>query len=74
MGRPRNYYLIPLRLVSAAYFPFLAGLVLVSAGLGVLVLSNLHGRRSLSLGILLLLTSIHIVVGMFALFQRGGRG
>ncbi len=70
MGRPRNPYLIPLLLVSGAYFPFLAGIVLASAALGVLVLSKWHGRIPIALGGLLILTSLHIVFGLFALFQR----
>src|SRR5262249_36171349 len=39
-SRPGNPYLIPLQLLSGAYFPFLAGVVLASAGLGALVLSK----------------------------------
>ena len=35
-GRPLNPYLTPLQLVSGAYFPFLGGMVLASAALGVL--------------------------------------
>jgi Zn-dependent protease with chaperone function len=69
-NRPRNPYLTPLQLVSGAYFPFLAGIVLASAGLGALVLSQWHGWLAISLGGLLILTSLHIVVGLFALFQR----
>jgi Zn-dependent protease with chaperone function len=68
--RPRNPYLPPLLLVSGAYFPFLAGIVLASAGLGALVLSKGHGWRAISVGGLLILTSIHVVVGLFALFQH----
>jgi hypothetical protein len=63
--RPRNPYLTPLQLVSGAYFPFLAVVVLASAGLGVLALGKLPGR----IGILLILTSVHVVVGLFALFR-----
>src|SRR5947209_5691983 len=68
--RPRNPYLTPLQLVSGAYFPFLAGIVLTSAAFGVLVLVKLHGRLGITLGSLLILTSIHVVVGLFALFQH----
>jgi Zn-dependent protease with chaperone function len=65
--RPHNPYLTPLQLISGAYFPFLAGIVLASAGLGVLVLVKLHSIR---LGGLLILTSLHILGGLFTLFQR----
>ena len=68
--RPRNPYLIPLQLISGAYFPFLGGMVLASAALGVLVLSKWHGRFAIYLGLLLILTSVHIVIGLFALFRR----
>lgn len=68
--RPRNPYLAPLLLVSGAYFPFLGGMVLASAGLGALVLSKWHGRLPIYFGMLLILSSVHIVVGLFALFQR----
>jgi len=64
-NRPRNPFLTPLQLVSGAYFPFLAGVVLASAGLGVLALGKLPGR----IGILLILTSVHVVIGLFALFR-----
>jgi Zn-dependent protease with chaperone function len=67
--RPRNPYLTPLQLVSGAYFPFLAGIVLASAGLGALVLIRSHGRLLITGGVLLL-TSGHIVVGLLALFRR----
>src|SRR5262245_45786534 len=69
--RPGNPYLIPLLLLSGAYFPFLAGVVLASAGLGALVLSKWWpARPAIVVGGLLILTSVHIVVGLFALFQR----
>jgi hypothetical protein len=68
--RPRNPYLTPLQLVSGAYFPFLGGMVLASAALGSLVLSKWHGRFAIILGLLLILTSVHIVIGLFALFRR----
>jgi Zn-dependent protease with chaperone function len=67
--RPRNPYLTPLQLVSGAYFPFLAGVVIVSAALGGLVLSKLRGPLAISLGGLLILTSLHVVVGLFAVFR-----
>lgn len=70
MGRPRNPYLTPLQLVSGAYFPFLAGTALASAALGALVLSKGHGRFAIVFGALLILTSAHVVIGLFALFQR----
>lgn len=70
MRRPRNPYLTPLQLVSAAYFPFLAGIALISAGLGVLVLSQWQGRIAFVVGGLLVLSSLHIVIGSLALFQR----
>lgn len=70
MGRPRNYYLMPLRLVSFAYFPFLACMVLVSAVLGLLVLAILRGRGAIYLGIMFLVTSVHLLIGFSALFQR----
>ena len=44
--------------------------MLASAGLGLLVLTTRHGFFAVSLGGLLVLTSIHVVVGLFALFQR----
>jgi Zn-dependent protease with chaperone function len=70
-SRPRNPYLTPLLLLSGAYFPFLACVVLVSAGLGALVLSKWWpARLAIVLGGLLILTSVHIVVGLLALFQR----
>jgi Zn-dependent protease with chaperone function len=68
--RPRNPYLTPLQLVSGAYFPFLASVVLTSAGLGLLVLSKWRAPLTIALGGLLILTSIHVVVGLFALFRR----
>src|SRR5438128_2314313 len=68
--RPSNPYLTPLLIVSGAYFPFLGGVVLASAALGALVLSKWHGRLAIYFGILLILTSVHIVFGLFALFQR----
>jgi Zn-dependent protease with chaperone function len=68
--RPRNPYLTPLQLVSGAYFPFLGGIVLTSAALGLLVLSKSRGVYAISLGGLLILTSGHVVVGLFALFRR----
>src|SRR5262245_40020312 len=68
--RPRNPYLIPLQLVSVAYFPFLGGMVLASAALGALVLGKWHGRAAIVLGVVLILTSVHIVIGLFALFRR----
>jgi len=70
MGRPRNPYLTPLQLASRAYFPFLVGIVLVSGGCGALVLIQWHGLFAMALGGLLVLTSVHIVVGLFPLFQR----
>jgi Zn-dependent protease with chaperone function len=69
-NRPRNPYLTPLLLVSGAYFPFLAGIVLASAGLGALVLSNWHGRIATFLGMVFILTSVHVFVGLVALFRR----
>jgi Zn-dependent protease with chaperone function len=68
--RPHNPYLTPLLLVSIAYFPFLAGVVLVSSAFGMLVLAKVPGRAGAILGLPLLLTSAHIVVGLFALFRR----
>jgi Zn-dependent protease with chaperone function len=67
----RNPYLTPLLLLCAVYFPFLGGMVLATAGLGALVLSKWQERpRSLLFGLLLILTSVHIVTGLFALFRR----
>jgi Zn-dependent protease with chaperone function len=68
--RPRNPYLTPLRILSGIYFPFLAGMVLASAALGALVLSKWDGSLAILLGIVLILTSAHIAIGLFALFQR----
>ena len=68
--RPHNPYLTPLQLVSGAYFPFLVGVVIVSAGLGWLVLSKWRGTLAIALGGLLVLTAVHVIVGLFALFQR----
>lgn len=69
--RPGNPFLMPLQLFSGAYFPFLACVVLASAGLGALVLSKWWpARPAIVVGGILILTSIHIVVGLFSLFQR----
>jgi len=65
-----NPYLAPLLLVSGAYFPFLGGMVLASAGLGVLILTRGQGRLAIVLGLTLILTAVHIVIGLFALCQR----
>jgi Zn-dependent protease with chaperone function len=72
--RPGNPYLTPLQLVSGAYFPFLAGAVLALAALGALVLTKWNGLFAVILGILLILTSLHIVFGLTALFQRTAEG
>ena len=48
--------------------PVSGGKVLTSAGLGALVLSKWQGRLAIILGAILILTSIHIVVGLFACF------
>lgn len=69
-GRPGNPYLLPLQLLSGAYFPFLGGIVLASAGLGMLVLSRWQARPGIVLGGLLILPAIHVVVGLFALFRH----
>jgi Zn-dependent protease with chaperone function len=45
-------------------------MVLASAGLGALVLIKWQGWLAIILGGLLILTSLHILVGLFALFQR----
>jgi Zn-dependent protease with chaperone function len=69
--KPSNPFLIPLQLLTGAYFPFLGGVVLASAGLAALVLSNWQARpRRLILGVLLILTTVHIVIGLLALFRR----
>lgn len=68
--RPGNPFLIPLQLVSGAYFPFLGCIVLVLAGSGLLLLSQWRGRFTIILGSFLILTALHIVIGLFALFQR----
>lgn len=68
----RNPYLTPLLLVSAAYFPFLGGMILASAGLGALVLSRWHGLHAMVVGAGLVLISLHIIIGLFALLQREG--
>ena len=68
--RPRNPYLTPLLLLSGAYFPFLGAMVLASAGLGALVLSKWQTRPAIILGGISILTSVHVVVGLLALFQR----
>jgi Zn-dependent protease with chaperone function len=70
VDRPHNPYLTPLQLVSGAYFPFLAGIVLASAGLGLLVLARWRTPLAITIGGLLILTSVHVVVGLFALFRR----
>jgi Zn-dependent protease with chaperone function len=49
-------------------------MVLASAGLGAIVLSKWQGRVAMVLGGLLILTSVHIVVGMLALFRRVDEG
>jgi Zn-dependent protease with chaperone function len=68
--RPGNPYLIPLQLVSALYFPFLAGMVLATGALAALVLTKLQGRGAIILGLILIVTCLHIVFGLLALFQR----
>ncbi|HEX4588808.1 MAG TPA: M48 family metalloprotease [Gemmataceae bacterium] len=68
--RPRNPFLTPLQIVSGAYFPFLAGVVLIAAALGALLLSRWHNRIAIVLGALWILISVHIVIGLFALFRR----
>jgi Zn-dependent protease with chaperone function len=69
LDRPGNPYLTPLQLVSGAYFPFLGGVVLTSAALGALVLIKWRGPLAISFGVTLILTSLHVVLGLFALFR-----
>jgi Zn-dependent protease with chaperone function len=45
-------------------------MVLASAALGVLALTKWHGLFAIILGVLLIVTSIHIVIGLFALFRQ----